>query len=112
MSNLCKSLVLFFCSLSTISMSYAVTLEKDSSHKLMLKKTPIVKQLKVNLNLANAHDISKSFKGFGPKRAAAIVAYREAHGVFKAFKDLSLVKGISKRFIEKNGERLSKTFLL
>lgn len=69
-------------------------------------------QTKVNLNQASAKQIAKSFKGFGKVRSLAIVKYREEYGIFKNINDLSLVIGISKRFIQKNAERLKLTFTL
>lgn len=117
MFNLSKVMVFLCCLFSLTSISYASGLNKN---KLLTKNENTVEksqskplsQLKINLNQANADEISKAFKGIGPKRSQAIVAYREAHGVFKTMKDLSLVKGISKRFIEKNNERLKNIFIL
>lgn len=112
MSNLTKIGVVFFCSFSLFSISHAVNVEGLSQKKKAVETQVQTKKVELNLNLANANQISKAFKGIGPKRSKAIVAYRETHGVFKSFNDLSSVKGISKRFIEKNTERLKAVFIL
>jgi competence protein ComEA len=54
----------------------------------------------VNINQASAEQLS-SLKGIGAKRAAAIVAYRSAHGQFKQLEDLTNVPGISKHLLDK-----------
>ena len=38
--------------------------------------------------------------GLGPRKAAALVAYREAHGPFATLADAAAVKGISLRMTE------------
>jgi competence protein ComEA len=38
-----------------------------------------------------------TLKGIGAKRAAQIVAYRQAHGLFKTVSDLSHVRGIGEK---------------
>jgi competence protein ComEA len=65
---------------------------------------------KININTANAENLSRAFKGIGPKRAEAIVHYREAHGAFKSVQELAQVKGIGRAFVERNQVELEKTF--
>ncbi len=60
----------------------------------------------VNINTANAEQLSH-LKGIGPKKAEAIVKYREEHGAFKSIDDLTKVKGIGPKFVEKNKGQLS-----
>jgi len=55
---------------------------------------------KVNLNTASAAQLQE-VKGIGVKTAAAIVAYREAHGAFKSVDDLTHVKGIGEKKLSK-----------
>jgi len=55
---------------------------------------------KVNINTASAEQL-QSLKGVGEKTAAAIVAYREAHGSFKSIEDLTGVKGIGEKKLAK-----------
>ena len=56
----------------------------------------------VNVNTADAQTIADSLTGVGLSKAAAIVAYREAHGTFKHVDELVNVKGIGLKLIDKN----------
>ena len=56
----------------------------------------------VNINTANAETISAELNGIGLSKAEAIVEYRKKHGPFKSVDDLSLVKGIGEKTVEKN----------
>lgn len=55
---------------------------------------------KININTADALQL-QSLKGIGPKKAAAIVAYRKQHGRFKSVKDLTALKGIGDKWVAK-----------
>ncbi|MFC3909596.1 ComEA family DNA-binding protein [Legionella dresdenensis] len=66
----------------------------------------------INLNTVNAKVLSKSFRGIGVKRAAAIIKYRDSHGRFKTIDELGLVPGISKNFVRIHYEELKKAFVL
>jgi len=56
----------------------------------------------VNINQANADSISINLKGVGFKKAQAIVEYRQKNGPYKTAEELSNVKGIGLKTIEKN----------
>ncbi|WP_199096584.1 ComEA family DNA-binding protein [Dyella sp. ASV21] len=56
----------------------------------------------VNINTADAAAIAHALDGVGPSKAAAIVAWREAHGPFKSVEDLGQVKGIGPATLERN----------
>ena len=56
----------------------------------------------VNINSADAEAIQKELNGIGLKKAEAIVAYREANGKFQTADDLTNVKGIGAKTVEKN----------
>ncbi len=56
----------------------------------------------VDINTADAEQLSESLQGVGPAKAAAIVAYREEHGPFRTPEDLTNVKGIGDSLLEKN----------
>lgn len=56
----------------------------------------------VNINEANAEQISDSLVGVGLKKAAAIVQYREQYGHFNSAEELVNVKGIGAETLEKN----------
>lgn len=59
----------------------------------------------VNINTANVEELQQ-LKGIGAKKAAEIVAYREAHGEFKNVDELINVKGIGKATLEKLRQEL------
>lgn len=65
---------------------------------------------KIDLNHAKADDIKGSIKGIGPKKALAIIQYRQEHHGFKSLTELGKVKGIGKKFVEKNKEQLFEVF--
>ena len=56
----------------------------------------------VNINTADIKALSENINGVGPKKAEAIVSYRKAKGPFKSIEELSNVKGIGLKLIEKN----------
>ncbi len=56
----------------------------------------------VNINTADAETISAELNGIGLSKAEAIVEYRKKHGPFKSVDDLSLVKGIGEKTVDKN----------
>ena len=56
----------------------------------------------VNINTANAEEISAELNGIGLAKAHAIVEYRKKHGPFRSVDDLSLVKGIGERTVDRN----------
>ena len=60
----------------------------------------------VNINEADAITIAKVLLNIGAKKAQAIVDYREKYGRFYSPEELSAVKGIGQRTIEKNEGRI------
>ena len=60
----------------------------------------------ININSADAITLA-DLDGIGASKAEAIIAYREANGPFETAQDLSNVKGIGARTVEKNAERLT-----
>lgn len=56
----------------------------------------------VNINTADAKTLAENISGIGPKKAQAIVDYRQAKGPFKTVQDLTKVKGIGEKIIAKN----------
>lgn len=53
----------------------------------------------VNVNTATVEQL-QTIKGIGDKTSAAIVAYRNEHGDFKAVEGLTAVKGIGAKKLE------------
>lgn len=62
--------------------------------------------LSININNATAEQL-ETIKGIGSKKAQAIIEYRTEHGNFTSVEDLTSVKGIGNKFIEKNKTLLS-----
>lgn len=56
----------------------------------------------VNINSADAAALAAALNGIGQSRAAAIVHYRETYGPFSTVEELTEVKGISKKTLDKN----------
>ena len=56
----------------------------------------------VDINRADAATIAKELNGIGASKAKAIVEYREKNGGFKTADELSKVKGIGTKMIERN----------
>jgi len=56
----------------------------------------------VDINTADAETIAAELNGVGLSKAKAIVEYRAKHGPFRSVDDLSLVKGIGERTVDKN----------
>ena len=56
----------------------------------------------VNINTADAETIAAELNGIGLTKAKAIVEYRKKHGPFRSVEDLSLVKGIGERTVDRN----------
>ncbi len=61
---------------------------------------------KVNINTATAEELSEGLKGIGPKKAQAIVVYRDKHGPFTHIDQLKEVKGIGPATMTRNQDRL------
>ena len=58
----------------------------------------------VDINTASVKELS-TLKGIGEKKAKAIVEYRKKH-CFKNVNELTKVKGIGPKFLEKNKKNL------
>jgi len=61
----------------------------------------------ININTADAQTIAASITGVGEKKALAIVAFRDEHGPFESVDDMTQVKGIGHKLVNKNRDRLS-----
>lgn len=68
---------------------------------LLIQGTPALAG-PVNINSADAATLAQELKGIGLKRAQAIVDYRAKHGPFKSADELSLIKGIGTKVIQRN----------
>ena len=104
-----------FCSiLATMAMnnSYAAPCfdNPQSAYDYLLSreaaKTQAREQYIVNINRANEGELV-SLEGIGSSKAQAIILYREMFGGFTTVDELSKVKGIGEKTVEKNRRRLS-----
>ena len=93
---------IFLASIATFAFSVANVADAKAA------PTAIPQSTKININKIDAKTLATAIKGIGPKRAAAIVAYRSENGNFKSIDQLTAVQGISKSFITNNRERLSQ----
>lgn len=60
----------------------------------------------VDINSADAELIAEAMVGVGPQKAVQIVNYRRQHGPFQHLDELSNVKGIGTKTIERNRGRV------
>ncbi|MGD8493980.1 MAG: helix-hairpin-helix domain-containing protein [Desulfobacterales bacterium] len=61
--------------------------------------------IKININAASAEELVQ-LKGIGPKKAEAIVKFRETNGPFRIPEDLIEVPGIGPKTFEANKKRI------
>lgn len=60
----------------------------------------------VNINTDNAVTLAAGLNGIGLRRAEQIVEYREANGPFKDPYELTVIKGVGERIVERNEARI------
>ena len=60
----------------------------------------------VNVNTAGPEQIAKGLDGIGLTKAEAIVAYREANGLFKHPDELVNVKGVGISTVDRNRDNI------
>ncbi len=60
----------------------------------------------VDINSADASTLASAITGVGESRAAAIVAYRDTHGPFANVDELSKVKGVGMKTVDKSRNNL------
>ena len=60
----------------------------------------------VDINSADAGTLASAINGVGESRAAAIVEYRNIHGPFKSVDELSNVKGVGMKSVDKSRNNL------
>ncbi len=79
----------------------------DETVDKTVDKTVDETSLIVNINEADAKTIARVLLNIGIKKAQAIVDYREKYGHFYSAEELSAVRGIGQRTIEKNEGRIT-----
>ena len=61
----------------------------------------------VNINTASTRQLAAVLKGVGLKKAEAIIEYRQKFGPFKSIDELTAVKGIGAKTLQKNRAKLT-----
>ena len=69
--------------------------------------TSAEQQDRVNINTATAQELAERLANVGPRRAEAIVNFREEHGPFTHIEQLLDVPGIGAGLLERNQSRLT-----
>lgn len=83
-----------------------VLMKKKKKTKKAATKNKALKYVSVNINTASIEELSLALKRIGKTKATAIVDYRSKHGKFKKLDDLLKVKGIGKKLLNTNKERI------
>ena len=73
---------------------------------LLLSVLSLASFAAVNINTDDAETIQKELKGIGAQKAEAIVAYRQANGNFQTADELTNVKGIGIKTVDKNRDNI------
>ncbi|ABZ77302.1 competence protein ComEA helix-hairpin-helix repeat protein [Shewanella halifaxensis HAW-EB4] len=98
LSVLCLSSLLIFPAVSATKVAETPTSEQAKQSQA---KSELIK-----INSATVAQLS-ALSGIGEAKAAAIVEYRQVHGKFDSVDQLTEVKGIGEKLIEKNRSQLS-----
>jgi competence protein ComEA len=91
-----------FCLLFSALISHANE-ETSSSNQEVVSSEQII----ININTADAKEISKSLKGIGLKKATAIIEYRKTYGPFQNIEELTSVSGIGNATVQKNSHLIA-----
>ena len=116
-ANLFKNATVFLVGVfSVITISFNPTLAapcfdnaKSAYHYLLTQEaaqSQARNQTNININRATEAELV-ALNGIGSSKAQAIILYREMFGGFKTVDELTKVKGIGAKTVEKNRQRLS-----
>lgn len=76
-----------------------VVKEGDEPAQPLVNSTDTSQQQGVKVNYATVEELA-TLNGIGPSKAAAIIAYRDEHGLFQTVEDLLEVNGIGEKTLE------------
>lgn len=101
-----KNLLSLFVA-AAVTLFVVAPTESFAGERSSKKQSVAVKQVeaKVNINRAGIPDLT-TLIGVGEQKAIAIVKYRNANGKFKNITELTEVKGIGTKIVEKNRKRI------
>jgi len=71
------------------------------------QEAPIDKMPLVNINTADAEELSSVLQGIGRARAEAIVQYREMYGPFESIEELMDVSGVGEATLARNRQAIT-----
>lgn len=80
--------------------------DAQSAYQALNAKQTQSQNNKININTASMGELA-TLHGVGAKTAHAIIQYRQTHGAFNSIDDLTKVKGIGAKTLEKNRQRLT-----
>jgi competence protein ComEA len=100
MKKLIRSLI------TTAAIALAITPSAYSAEVNIEDSQTVSQASLVNINTATAQQL-ENLPGIGPKKARAIVDYRTENGRFLSINELTGVKGIGKKMVEKLSNKVS-----
>ena len=86
--------------------AFAASSQNRSVSKASVKKSASAQQQKVDLNSASADEIAKTLSGVGPRKAQAMVRYRNEVGPFRSMDEVLEVKGFGPSILARNKDRI------
>jgi competence protein ComEA len=104
--GLCLSLSVFSASFALADDTTAPTTPSTATTSTTVVTERRAAIEKVNINTADVKTL-EAVRGLGKTTAAAIVAYRDAHGAFTSVQDLLKVKGMTQAKLARLAPRLT-----
>jgi competence protein ComEA len=102
-SKILLKITFIFCLLFSALISHANEETQPSNQEIVTSS----EHNKININTADAKEISNSLKGIGLKKAAAIIEYRKTYGPFQNIEELTSVSGIGNATVKKNSHLMA-----
>lgn len=85
--------------------SKSISPAEQNTRTHLVAQNPKEVRMGININTADAKTLLE-LKGIGLKKAQTIISYREQNGPFKSVDDLLHVKGINKKIIDQNHNKI------
>jgi competence protein ComEA len=85
--------------------AFAASSQNAAKSKVSAKKAG-AQQQKIDLNSASADEIAKTLSGVGPRKAQAMVKYRNEVGPFRSTDEVLEVKGFGPSILTRNKGRI------